>query len=397
MVATAAHCVPGLAPSAVAARSRTGSTASRSEPAGSSWVPACRRTESTPPGAVSMTTRPVPPPESWVAMKPRQSRYSPSARSMSETGTVSVEASGTLGNAACPDGTVAFSVCPTSRGRGALGLRPSGCTPGDELRYGHPMLPRTLSAWAVVALALAAAGSAMAGGVGAPWYPNVVGAPASGTWDRTHTYAVNGTRRTCTLTRGAKCVGAKLRGRVKHHGDLRKANLRRADLRFADLRGANLAGADLRSANLTHADLRGANLKGAKFRYAAPVHRKKAKRSNQYWLCGEASCAGATLNYANLGYTNLAGADLQGADLVYASLYEANLTGANLAGASLNYVTANYATMTDATLTDAYMPFVNLTGANLTGATLTGANLSAVTWSNTTCPDGTVTNTGCAT
>ncbi len=80
-----------------------------------------------------------------------------------------------------------------------------------------------------------------------------------------------------------------------------------------------------------------------------------------------------------------------------AIMYEAKLTGANLHGASLNYETANYATMTDATLTSAYMPFANLTGANLTNATLTGANLSAVTWSYTTCPDGTVTSTGCAT
>ena len=59
---------------------------------------------------------------------------------------------------------------------------------------------------------------------------------------------MNGTRRTCTLTRGAKCVGGRLRGRVQHHGDLRKANLRRADLRFADLRGANLTGATLTGA-----------------------------------------------------------------------------------------------------------------------------------------------------
>jgi len=238
----------------------------------------------------------------------------------------------------------------------------------------RPLVTLTISA----ALALGAAGSASAGiDAAEPLIGKALPSAKSGTWDKTHTYAVNGKKRTCTLTRGAKCVGAQLRGRVKHHGDLRKANLRRADLRFADLRGANL--------------------KGAKFHYAPPVHGKKAKRSNQYWLCGAASCAGAKLNYANLGYTDLQGADLQGADLVYASLYEANLTDANLTDASLNYVTANYATLTDANLTDAYMPFVNLTSANLTGATLTGANLAAVTWSNTTCPDGTVTNTGCPT
>ena len=62
---------------------------------------------------------------------------------------------------------------------------------------------------------------------------------------------MNGKARTCALTRGATCVGARLRGRVKHHGDLRRANLRRADLRHADLRGANLYRANLYFANLS--------------------------------------------------------------------------------------------------------------------------------------------------
>ena len=218
------------------------------------------------------------------------------------------------------------------------------------------MISRLLALAAVVALGVA--GSASAGEL---VIGNVVGAPTSGTWDTTHTYGVNGQKRTCTLTRGAKCVGAKLRGRVKHHGDLRKANLRRADLRFADLRGANLQGADLRSANLKYADLRGANLKGAKLQYAAPVHGKKAKRGNQTPSCAP-NCAGANLN---------------GADLTQANLKGAYLNGANLSRANL---------------TDA-----NLTGAFFDGAVLTGAILTGVTWGNTTCPDRTVTNTGCPT
>ncbi len=115
------------------------------------------------------------------------------------------------------------------------------------------MISRLLALTITAALALGVAGSAT-GYVGS--LPNgEVFDVATGTWDRTHTYGVNGTKRTCTLTRGAKCVGAKLRGKVKHHGDLRKANLRRADLRFADLRGANLQGADLRSANLDDINL----------------------------------------------------------------------------------------------------------------------------------------------
>ena len=71
---------------------------------------------------------------------------------------------------------------------------------------------------------------------------------------------MNGKARTCALTRGATCVGARLRGRVKHHGDLRRANLRRADLRHADLRGANLYCANLYFADLTSTNLYFANL-----------------------------------------------------------------------------------------------------------------------------------------
>ncbi len=53
----------------------------------------------------------------------------------------------------------------------------------------------------------------------------------------------------------------------------------------------------------------------------------------------------------------------------------ANLAGANLKGANLRGA--------------------DLTGADLTNAFLTNAILTGVTWANTTCPDGSVTNTGC--
>ena len=124
---------------------------------------------------------------------------------------------------------------------------------------------------------------------------------ASGAWDTTDTYGVNGKKRTCTLTRGAKCVGAKLQD-------------------------------------------------------AAPVHRKKAKRGNSTPKCAP-NCQGANLSDANLT--------------------DANLTGANLSLANL----------TDAAIGE----------ANLSGAILFAANLDGVTWGNTTCPDGTVTSTGCPT
>ena len=240
------------------------------------------------------------------------------------------------------------------------------------------MISRLLALTITAAVALGLAGSASAGRTGNSGWESApfrsfspYGTTHSGTWDTIHTYAVSGKRRTCTLTRGAKCVGAQLRGRVKHHGDLRKANLRRADLRHADLRGANLAGADLRSANLKYADLRGANLKGTKFQYALPVHGKKAKRGNQTPSCLP-NCVGADLYDANLVGANLSGANLTGANLYYASVSGATLVRTNLSYADLYY-------------------------ADLNGAVLTGANLTGVRWYHTVCPDGTVTYTGCPT
>ena len=76
------------------------------------------------------------------------------------------------------------------------------------------MTPRVLALTVTVVVALAAVASASAGG--GPLLPRSSGEllpSATATWDTTHTYGVNGTKRTCTLTRGAKCVGARLRGR----------------------------------------------------------------------------------------------------------------------------------------------------------------------------------------
>jgi len=249
---------------------------------------------------------------------------------------------------------------------------------------------RVLAAAAVTAIALGAAGGASAGNV-VTWDPR--GEYASGGVLQLdspfrYTYGVNGKRRTCTLARGAKCVGAQLRGRVKYHGNLRGANLRRADLRFADLRGANLQGADFRSANLKYADLRGANLKGAKFQYAPPVHGKKAERGNKYTTppCVP-NCVGADLTYAYLSGANFTDAYLSYAYLIHANLTNANLTNAYLTGANLSY----------ARLWGASLTYANLTNANLFRADLGGAGLDGVTWESTTCPDGTVTSTGCPT
>jgi hypothetical protein len=88
-----------------------------------------------------------------------------------------------------------------------------------------------------------------------------------------------------------------------------------------------------------------------------------------------AALAGCNLHGLDLSNAILAGADLSsGTDLSNANLNLADLSGANLSFANLSGANLNKA---------------DLTGANLTGAITTRANFNMVTWSNTTCPDGT--------
>jgi outer membrane protein assembly factor BamB len=77
------------------------------------------------------------------------------------------------------------------------------------------------------------------------------------------------------------------------------------------------------------------------------------------------------------GSRNLKGANLPGCYLPNASLAGANATGANLSRAYL---------------AGADLSSANLSQANLRGAVLTNANISGVKWSQTTCPDGNVSN-----
>ena len=124
--------------------------------------------------------------------------------------------------------------------------------------------------------------------------------------------------------------------------------------RCATLAGCNLQGLDLAGASLPGADLNGSNLQGASLQGA--------------------DLAGAILRGANGQSANFTDVNLAGADLSGSNLNSANFTGANLADADFN---------------GANLQNANFTDANLTGAITTGANLQGATWSNTTCPDGT--------
>jgi uncharacterized protein YjbI with pentapeptide repeats len=156
----------------------------------------------------------------------------------------------------------------------------------------------------------------------------------------------------------ANLAGADLAGL-----DLPSADLNEANLAAADLTGADLDGADLSVSNLTGAQLAGANLDGIE---SGAVTGTPASLPPDWTLVG-GYLLGPKVNLINadLPGDNLSGLDLAGAYTYYARFWNVNLDGADLAGATFN------------------------DGTDLTGATFTGANLSGVTWSDTTCPDGT--------
>ncbi|MBU6362977.1 MAG: pentapeptide repeat-containing protein [Acidobacteria bacterium] len=123
------------------------------------------------------------------------------------------------------------------------------------------------------------------------------------------------------------------------------------------------------------------------------------------------NCRGATLN----DYP-LEGADLRGGDFTQVRWHGARLRGANLSGANLSSADfspriTGYWHGSDNPYDDEPRPtptpelpsdlsHANLNRANLTGTNFRGANLdptgvAGAKWSNTTCPNGSVTNTGC--
>ena len=102
-----------------------------------------------------------------------------------------------------------------------------------------------------------------------------------------------------------------------------------------------------------------------------------------------AELSGFELSGADLAKVDLTNANLKDADLNSAYLAGANLTGANLTNVNLRFAKLyNYNPQSNQPL-----EVVNLTNANLKGADLTGADLTRAIWSNTTCPNGTKSNT----
>lgn len=171
---------------------------------------------------------------------------------------------------------------------------------------------------------------------------------------------------------GANLIGCNFDGLRLDSINLSGANLTLASMNATQLTGANLSNATLvdasfRSANLYQANLDNADLSGA-YLYFANLR--------------EAILTNAVLQQADLSQSymhngNFSNADLSAADLRYAVLFEANFSNADLS-------------LVDAT--GVRMSHTNLSGANLTGAQFDWFGPYTI-WSNTTCPDGTNSDT----
>jgi phospholipase C len=92
------------------------------------------------------------------------------------------------------------------------------------------------------------------------------------------------------------------------------------------------------------------------------------------------------------GRIDLAHADVHGIDLAGVNLAGADMTGASFQGVNLKGAFLANVDLRGASLHGTNLQGADLSGANLAGATLQGANTNKVTWSNTTCPDGTNSN-----
>ena len=129
--------------------------------------------------------------------------------------------------------------------------------------------------------------------------------------------------------------------------DLSGCDLSGVDLEGAQLSGATLVGTSFQGARLLDADFSGADLRGADFDYL--------------------------ITNADLGWwsgTTLSGSDFTGADL----------TGATMRRSALMFVILDSA---------------DLTGVDLTDAALVDFSAAGTIWSDTICPDGTVSDEAC--
>ena len=155
--------------------------------------------------------------------------------------------------------------------------------------------------------------------------------------------------------------------------DLTNAAMYGDNLTGAHLAGATFNGTNLSYDNFANVNLTGVNLSGAILTGIT----SGGVTGTGYTLPTGWGVVGGYLVGPSNGVTSvdLSGATFGSVDLTNAAMYGDNLTGATLTGAG--------------TFTGTNLSYDNFANADLTGAfSLSGAILTGATWSNTTCPDG---------
>jgi len=149
-----------------------------------------------------------------------------------------------------------------------------------------------------------------------------------------------------------------------------------ADFEGADLSGSDWANVDVSDVNFSDANLTDIVTSGLS---GTPTSLPTDWVSvGGYFVGPTTNLADQDLNGLDLRGDVLAGADLSRAGLTDTDLEITNLTGADLAGTTLSATAFNEANLTDTNLDNA--------------VEASTANFAGVTWSDTTCPDGTNSN-----
>ena len=185
----------------------------------------------------------------------------------------------------------------------------------------------------------------------------------------------------------ADLTNADLSGIGMVHNNLDTSNLNGAKFElydpndpnsFAFINHSSFVSADMTNASFTNArlpfdDFRWTKVGGTNF-------------SNTWMIDADFtfSSGAGIFDHANLPYAHFEGATLANSSFQGATLYLASFAGADLSGANLNGANFSRADLRDAKLTNA-----DLTNANLGGAIVDGVDTTGATFSNTTCPDGT--------
>jgi uncharacterized protein YjbI with pentapeptide repeats len=151
------------------------------------------------------------------------------------------------------------------------------------------------------------------------------------------------------------------------------------DFPQTDLRGARIYRAIAVSAKLCDAILTGADLHGTNFTGAA---------------FEDANLDGANVSWADLDDANAGFAPIRNANLANASWVNANAPGAHFDGSDMHRINLTNGDLRSTSFVGTDLRYARLDGVDFSNADLTGIRInsattfSGVTWSNTTCRDG---------